>query len=105
MKFFKILGIILILAGSCLCVFTDVPAADYTGIAITFLGAALEIVAAWKKSETKDWKVIVSICLFAVGGLLLGFMGFNESLVSTIITGVIGIVALIAGLFMTFKKE
>lgn len=104
-NFFKIMGIILIIAGSCLSVFTDVTTAEYVGIAMDALGLALAIIATWSKSEKKDWKVIVSVVTFAVGGFLCGIAGFADSNVSQIIMAVVGVVSLIAGLLTNLIKK
>ena len=46
----------------------------------------------------------MAIVCFAVGGFLCGFAGFTDALVTQIITAVFGLVALIAGLIITFIK-
>lgn len=101
---FKILGLVLIIAGSALCYFTTIPVADGIGIALSALGLALEIIGVLKKTEKKTWKEFVAIVCFAVGGFLCGFAGFTDALVTQIITAVFGLVALIAGLIITFIK-
>ena len=101
---FKILGLVLIIAGSALCYFSTVPVADGTGIAIAALGLALTIVGTLKKTEKKTWKEYVAIACFAIGGLLCGFAGFSEAIVTQVITAVFGVVALIAGLIVSLIK-
>ena len=101
---FKILGLVLIIAGSALAYFTTIPVAEYTGIAVAALGLALAIVGVLKKTEKVTWKEYVAIVLFAVGGLLCGFAGFTEALVTQVITAVFGVVALIAGLIVSLVK-
>ena len=101
---FKILGLVLIIAGSALAYFTTIPVAEYTGIAVAALGLALAIVGVLKKTEKVTWKEYVAIILFAVGGLLCGFAGFTEALVTQVITAVFGVVALIAGLIVSLVK-
>lgn len=99
----KIIGIILLVAGSVVSAFTDIAIADYISIAVAALGLALLIVATFNKSEKKTWKEIVAVILFAAGGLLCGFAGLVESTVTQVITLVAGAVALIIGLIATFK--
>ena len=104
-NFFKILGLVLIIAGSALCYFSTVPVADGIGIAVTALGLALTIVGVLKKTEKKTWKEYVAIICFAVGGLLCGFVGYSEAIVTQVITAVFGVVALIAGLLISLKPK
>lgn len=101
---FKILGLVLIIGGSALCYFTTIPVADYIGIAVAALGLALTIVGVLKKTEKKTWKEFVAIVCFALGGLLCGFAGFSEEIVTQVISAVFGVVALIAGLIVSFLK-
>jgi len=101
---FKIIGLVLIIGGASLCYFTTVPIADGIGIAVSALGLALTIVGVLKKTEKKTWKEFVAIACFAVGGLLCGFAGFSEAIVTQVITAVFGVVALIAGLIVSLIK-
>ena len=63
MKFVKIAGIVLLIAGSALSVFTSIPIADYIGIGMAALGLAGLIVGTYKKAEKKipaaaaAWKI------------------------------------------------
>lgn len=103
----KIFGLMLLIFGSVLSVFTDVPVADYTGIALDAVGLAVLIFTTWGKSEEKSWKVAVSIAAFTVGGFLCGIVGFAENTISQIILAITGIVVLILGLITTipFKPK
>lgn len=104
-NFFKILGLVLIIAGSTLCYFSTVPVADGIGIAVAALGLALTIVGVMKKTEKKTWKEYLAVICFAVGGLLCGFAGFSEAIVTQVISAVFGVVALIAGLIISLKPK
>lgn len=97
-KFFKILGLILIIAGSALASFTSIAIASYSGIAVAALGLAMSIVATWKGAEKKTWKEVVAIICFAVGGLLCGFAGLSEGILTQVISAVAGLVVLIIGI-------
>lgn len=99
-NFVKILGIILLIAGSALSVFTAIPLADYIGIGVAALGLAFLIGSTLKKVEKKTWKEYLAVILFAVAGFCLGFVGFTQELFTQIATGIAGIVALIAGLLI-----
>lgn len=104
-KVLKILFIVLVVVGAGLAAFTDVPLVEYSGIALAFVGAALACISTYKKSEKKDWKVIVSIILIAVGAFGLGFAGVAGETITTIISAVAGIVLLILGLITSMKLE
>lgn len=104
-NFIKILGLILLVGGSVLAMFTAIPVADYIGIAVSALGLALLIVSTLKKAEKKTWKEYVAVVLFALAGLCCGFAGFAENTVIQIATAVSGLVALIIGLITTFSPK
>ena len=104
-KVLKIVFICLVVAGAALAAFTDVSIAEYSGIALAFVGAAMACVTTWNKSEKKDWKVIVSIVLFAVGAFALGFAGVTGDAISKIIAAVGGVVLLIFGIISSIKLE
>lgn len=104
-KVLKIIFICLVVAGAALAAFTDVPIAEYSGIALAFVGAAMACVTTWSKSEKKDWKVIVSIVLIAVGAFALGFAGVAGDAISKIIAAVGGVVLLIFGIISSIKLE
>lgn len=104
-KVLKIIFFCLVVAGACLAAFTDVAIAEYTGIAIAFVGAAMACITTYKKSEKKDWKVVVSIILIAVGSFVLGFAGVAGDAISKIIAAVGGVVLLIFGLISSIKLE
>lgn len=101
---FKILGLVLIIGGSALAYFTAIPIAQYSGIAVAALGLALTIIGVLNKTEKVTWKEIVAIICFAVGGFLFGFAGFSEAILTQVITAVFGVVALVAGLIVSFVK-
>lgn len=101
----KIVFILMVVAGAALAAFTDVAIAEYTGIAIAFVGAAMACVTTYRKSEKKDWKVILSIVLIAVGSFVLGFAGVAGDAISKIIAAVGGVVLLIFGVIASLKLE
>ena len=104
-NFIKILGIILLVAGSIVSVFAAVPLADGIAIGVAALGLALLIVSTLKKIEKKTWKDYLAIILFAVAGLLFGFAGLTDTIFTQIVTTVVGLVALIIGLITTKSKS
>lgn len=104
-KTFKIIMICLIVGGALLSAFTDVPLADFCGIAVACASAGALCFATWNKSEKKGWKVIASIVLIAVGSFALGFAGVAGDAISKIIAAVGGVVLLIFGIISTLKSE
>ena len=104
-KVFKIIFICLLIAGSAVAAISDVPLVEYTGLAVAFLSAALACISIYKKSEKKDWKVIVSIVLIAIGAFALEFVGIGEDAITRIIAAVGGVVLLIFGLITSFATE
>lgn len=95
----------LIVGGAFLAAFTDVPIAEFCGLAVACASAGALCFATWNKSEKKDWKVIVSIVLIAVGAFALGFVGVAGDAISKIIAAVGGVVLLIFGIIAAMKAE
>lgn len=102
MKFVKIAGIVLLIAGSALSVFTSIPIADYIGIGMAALGLAGLIVGTYKKAEKKGWKEIATIVLFAAAGLCFGFVGLSGDIMSQLAMAIVGVIVLILGLISAF---
>lgn len=103
-NFIKILGIVLLLVGSAVSVFSSIPLVDGIAIGVAALGLALLIGSTLKKVEKKTWKDYLAVILFAVAGFLCGLVGFTEGLFTQIATTVAGLVALIISLVVTKKK-
>lgn len=99
-KIFKIIGIVLVVAGACIGAFSGIAVADYIGIAVAMIGAAMAIVSTFRQAEKKDWKTIASIACVAVGAFLCGLAGLSDTVVTQIITAVIGVVSLIVGIII-----
>lgn len=97
-RIFKIVGIILVVVGAAIAAFTDVGLADFIGIGVAATGLAVTCVATYKKSKSKDWKLVLSIVLIVIGsfGMILG--GLADNLVTEIIASVFGLVSLIVGM-------
>lgn len=62
-------------------------------------------ISTYKKSEKKDWKVIVSIVLIACAAFGLAFAGVAEDAITRIISAVGGVVLLIFGLITSYVAE
>ena len=99
-----IIGILMIVAGTAISYFAKWALADVTGFAVIMFGAGLATANMWNKrnKEAKTWASILSLVLVGLGAFVAGFGGIiSESLVTTIISSVFGLVAIIAGLFIT----
>lgn len=103
-KAFKIILICFIVAGAALAMFTDVPLAEFGGLAVACASAGALMYGTWNKSAKKDWKVVVSIVLIAVGSFALGFAGVAGDAISKIIAAVGGVILLIFGILATKTK-
>ena len=98
----KIIGIVLLVVGSALSVFTTIPIADYIGIGLAALGLAALIVGTYKKAEKKGWKEIATIVLFAIAGFLFGFIGLSGDVMSQLAMAIVGVITLILGIISAF---
>lgn len=99
-----IVGILFIVVGACISYFAQFPTADVCGFAVTMFGAGLATANLWNKRNktSKTWLSILSLVFVGVGAFILGFGGIiAESLMTTIITSVIGFVGIIAGLIVS----
>ena len=97
-----IIGIVIVVAGAAVSTFAKFPLADITGLASVMFGAGLACAATWSKRDKEKpvWMSVLSIVLVAGGAFLLGFCGFAESTMTTIITSVAGLVAILLGLLV-----
>lgn len=107
-KIFTIIGIILLVAGAGIGAFTGLDVALWIELAGAAATLALCITSLIKKSEKKDWKLYTAICGVVIGTVLLVFAGIAPEVVTSVITGVIGLVVLIASILipaLTAKKD
>lgn len=100
-----IAGIILVVAGAALSYFAKFPQAETLGFAGSMFGAGLAAAGFWGKREKTNALSIITIICLGAGAFMLGFGGFAESTMTTIITGVIGFVVIIAGIIVGFLPE
>lgn len=106
-KIMVIIGLVLVVGGAVFSAFSDVPVAEFIGLAVAAAGTGLACVGVYQKSEKKDWKVIVAMVLIVAGAFLLGLAGISTSLVTELLTAVFGIIALIVGIItaINIKKN
>lgn len=74
-KVLKIIFICLVVAGAALAAFTDVPIAEYSGIALALVGAAMACVTTWNKAipfSIYELYQIAEECLLSVDDLIKG---------------------------------
>ena len=97
-NWFTIIVLVLIVAGAAVSYFAKFAQADVAGFAVSMFGAGLAAAGFWNKREKTDVLSVVTVICLGSGAFLLGFGGFAESTMTTIISGVIGLVAIIAGI-------
>lgn len=105
---FLVLGICLMIIGVVISYFADFQLADATGFATVMFGAGLAAATLWEKRnpESPILLPLIGIILIGAGAFILGFCGFAETTMTTIITSVFGLVAIIAGIiFSAIKKS
>lgn len=101
-KILIIIGVILIVVGAALSYFAGFAMADVTGFAVSMFGAGVACAGFWEKRKKTDVLSILTVVCIGVGAFMLGFGGFVESTMTTIITGVLGLIAIIAGIVTGF---
>lgn len=97
-----IIGIALMVAGGIFAALTDV-AADLPAVAITAFGLGITIMSVWNKAQKKDWKLKVALACMSVGGFCCALAGCAEETMTQLVSLVIAVVTIIAGL-LTYKK-
>ena len=85
-KILIIIGVVLIVAGAALSYFAGFAMADVTGFAVSMFGAGVAAAGFWEKRKKTDVLSILTVVCIGVGAFLLGFGGFVESTMTTIIT-------------------
>ena len=105
--FLTILGVVLAVAGTIISAFTGIPAAEFVGVAVSMLGASIVCSSAIKKATTAKARLLsfIAVILIAIGGFLLGCLGFTEDLVTQLISIVSGITALVIGMITAYKVK
>lgn len=93
----------LLIAGVVVAYISDIPIVDYTALAVAFASAGALCCTTIGKSEKKDWKVYTAVSCIGLSAFMLGFCGVTGDYISKIITGVIGVILLIAGIFAAIK--
>lgn len=105
-----IIGLVLVVVGTIFANLANLTLTDTIGFAVTMFGAGLAAASLYNKRDKSKatWWTILSMVLIGLGAGLLGFGGFVEETMTTIITSIFGIVSIIAGLIVsavTTKKE
>lgn len=111
-KIGTVIGLVLVAAGAVAMWFCKIPAAEIGAFAVTMFGAGLACANLYNGAEKKNWLTIVGIAAVGIGAFVLGFFGLITSeTMASIISMVIGIVVIIAGIVSvavstkTTKKE
>ena len=104
-KAFLYIGLALVVIGAAVGAFTGISGAKWAALAGCAVGFAACAVSIFAESEKKDWKLWVSLAGIAAGTVLLVFAGLSEAVITSIISGVIGLALLIAGLLPALVKK
>lgn len=102
-KIVLILGLVCIIVGAAVGYFAGFELAQLSGFAISMFGAGLVACQLWtQKSDKKPaWLSAITIVLIAIGAFALGFAGFAKETMTTVITSVFGLAAIIGGLILS----
>lgn len=106
-NFLLILGLVFVVAGVVFAYLANFQSADICAFAVVMFGAGLAACQLWNKRDTakKTWLSVLSLVLMGVGAFLLGFGGFSQDTMVTIITSVFGFVAIIASLIIAAMQS
>jgi hypothetical protein len=99
------IGVAIIIAATIIGQFTGIAVAQWIELAGFAIGLATCIVGIVSKSEKKDWKLYASIAGIVIGSGLLVFAGLAEGTITTLISLVAGVVALIISILPAVLKE
>ena len=91
-------GLIVLVLSTAIGEFTKIPVADWIELAGWSIGLACCVSGIIAKAEKKDWKLYASIIGIIVGVFLLSIAGIAKDIVTTVITAVFGLVALIVSI-------
>lgn len=105
----SVIAIVMMIVGAVIAaVFSKVAVAAAVGLGLTMFGAGVYCSAYLKdnKGKGKDWLLYLSTALIVVGCFIAGFIGqITEEQVSMIITYVIAIAMIIAGILIPVIKN
>lgn len=97
-----IVGLVLVAAGAIAMWFCKIPMAEIVAFAVTMFGAGLACANLYSGAEKKNWLTIVGIAAVGLGAFVLGFFGLVTSdTMASVISMVLGIVVIIAGIIGT----
>lgn len=88
-------GLIVLIAATAVGELTGIPLADWIELAGWSIGLACCILGIVSKAEKKDWKLYASLVGIVVGVFLLALASISKDTITTVITTVFGLVALI----------
>ena len=100
-----ILAVACIIAGCIIGYNSSIAIADYGAIALEAFGFTVLVIKTVKEAKEKTWKEYSAVILFVIAGVCCGVAGIAEATMTTIITTVAGLVALILGLLVIKKKN
>lgn len=104
-KILKWVCIVLVVAGAVVSYFSNIAIVDMVALAVSFGSAGILCATTINKSERKDWKTYVSVICIALGSFGLCFAGVSTEIVSSLISGIAGLVAMIIGIITAIKVQ
>lgn len=100
-------GIALIVIGTIVSYFANFKLADTSAFAVVMFGAGISCAGIWTKREkgSRTWAQVISLALLGIGAFVLGCAGFAENTMTTIISSVFGVIAIIASLVLPIIRQ
>ena len=98
-------GVALIVAATVIAQFTGVPVATWIELAGFAIGLAVSVLGIVTKAEKKDWRLYAAIVGIITGSALLVFGGLSEGTITTLISLIAGVVAMVIGILPTVLAE
>lgn len=102
-KLLLISGLLLVVIGVVFGYFASFSLADIISFSTTMFGAGLAAASMYEKRDVSrsPWFCVLCIVLVGVGAMCLGFAGFVEKTMTTVITSIFGLVGIVAGLVIS----
>lgn len=96
---FTVIAIVALVAGIVLGTFTDVGN-DLPAICLSAFGLGTLIILTYNKSEKKGGVLIASIICMVISGFAAAFAEMSQDALSKLISAIVAVVALIAGILI-----
>jgi uncharacterized membrane protein YhaH (DUF805 family) len=102
-KFLLISGLVLVVAGVVFGYLANFAMSDIISFSVTMFGAGLAAAAMYEKRDVSKspWFCVLCIALVGIGAMGLGFAGFAEKTMTSVITSVFSVITIIAGIVVS----